>query len=187
MNEQLEIEFKMLITKDIYQKILQDYENMIDTTYRQTNYYLSHPILDDLQYMLRIREKEKNLELTLKRIATYGNHEMNIAIDKTIKDKILSHQTVENEIFTILKEIGIDSKELQCKYSLTTLRTDIHLPQGLLSVDYNEYNGHQDYEIELEVLHYHQGKQDFLTLIAPYGLTYTKNCPSKIKRVKQTI
>lgn len=187
MNEQLEIEFKILINQYIYKQILHDYANIASKTYQQTNYYLSHPILDTLQYMLRIREKEKELELTLKRKAVHGNHEMNISINEDIKNKILHQQIVENEIFTILKEVGIDNTELQCSYSLTTTRTDIVLPQGLLSVDFNEYNGHEDYEIELEVTDYTRGKQDFIKLITPYGLQYTQNCPSKIKRVKQTL
>ena len=57
--EQLEIEFKILLTKEMYQKIKNDFKNQIKETYSQTNYYLMHPILDQLQYSLRIRKKKE--------------------------------------------------------------------------------------------------------------------------------
>ena len=42
MEENLEIEFKILLDKKVYDQIINDYS--IDTSYTQTNYYLMHPI-----------------------------------------------------------------------------------------------------------------------------------------------
>lgn len=185
MERQLEIEFKILINFTTYTNILKEYHDYIDITYQQTNYYLSHPILDDLQYMLRIREKDETYELTLKQKEKIGNMETTCIITKEIKDQIWNHQEVNNEIFTILKQYGIDPTTLQYKYSLTTQRTDIILPTGVLSIDQNSYLGTQDYEIEFEVQDYQKGKEAFLKIIEPYKLTYYQNCASKIKRVKE--
>lgn len=187
METQLEIEFKMLIEDTMYTKILEDYQTKITNTYQQTNYYLSHPILDDLKYMLRIREKENTYELTLKQKAKVGNIETNCMITKEIKEQICNHEFVDNEIFTILKQYDIDPTTLQCHVSLTTLRSDILLPEGILSLDKNSYLGMEDYEIEFEVQDFQTGKEAFLKLIEPYGLIYTTNCSSKIQRVKKVL
>lgn len=187
MDRQLEIEFKVLINQEIYHTILKEYQSFNSKTYIQTNHYLTHPVLEKLKYMLRIREKEGSYELTLKQKAKIGNIETNIPITKEIKDKIFSHEVVENEIFSILKKYNIDMTTLENPYSLTTTRSDIMLPTGLLSIDKNQYLNKEDYEIEFEVTDYTKGKEAFLALIKPYNITYTKNCDSKIKRVKQAL
>ena len=185
--EQLEIEFKILLTKEMYQKIKNDFKNQIKETYSQTNYYLMHPILDQLQYSLRIRKKKNSYELTLKRPSSSGLKEMNIQIDETIKNKIFHHQPVDNEIFTILKDINIAYQDLNCQHYLKTIRSDIELKEGILSLDDNEYNGVKDYEMELEVLNKEEGYQKWLSILKHYHLSYKKNCDSKIKRMKMTL
>lgn len=49
MEENLEIEFKILLDKKVYDQIINDYS--IDTSYTQTNYYLMHPILSKLKLL----------------------------------------------------------------------------------------------------------------------------------------
>ena len=99
--EHLEIEFKMLLKENIFKKILFDYKNQIKDSYQQTNYYLFHPLLEKKKYSLRIREKKGHYELTLKRPSTIGLNELNIDINKEIKDAIFNHQHINNEIFDI--------------------------------------------------------------------------------------
>ena len=65
--QQLEIEYKILLTQDIFHQILHDYQNKITKDYIQINDYLTHPILSQKKYMLRIRTKNNQYELTLKR------------------------------------------------------------------------------------------------------------------------
>lgn len=102
--EHLEIEFKMLLKENIFKKILSDYKNQIKDSYQQTNYYLFHPLLEKKKYSLRIREKKGHYELTLKRPSTIGLNELNIDINKEIKDAIFNHQHINNEIFDILEK-----------------------------------------------------------------------------------
>ena len=106
--EHLEIEFKMLLKENIFKKILSDYKNQIKDSYQQTNYYLFHPLLEKKKYSLRIREKKGHYELTLKRPSTIGLNELNIDINKEIKDAIFNHQHINNEIFDILEKENID-------------------------------------------------------------------------------
>lgn len=183
MNEQIEIEYKVLLDKKIYNQILKDYKNKITDTYTQTNYYLNHPLLNKKKYMLRIREKNNSYELTLKRPLNDYNRETNITIDSDIKEKILNHNPVSNEIMNILINEGINPLELENQFSLTTHRTDIQLDYGILSIDQNEYLNQIDYELEYEVNNEELGYQHFLSIINTYSIEYTKNCPSKIKRV----
>ena len=120
--EHLEIEFKMLLKENIFKKILSDYKNQIKDSYQQTNYYLFHPLLEKKKYSLRIREKKGHYELTLKRPSTIGLNELNIDINKEIKDAIFNHQHINNEIFDILEKENIYIKDLTCGYYLKTTR-----------------------------------------------------------------
>ena len=110
--EHLEIEFKMLLKENIFKKILSDYKNQIKDSYQQTNYYLFHPLLEKKKYSLRIREKKGHYELTLKRPSTIGLNELNIDINKEIKDAIFNHQHINNEIFDILEKENIYIKDI---------------------------------------------------------------------------
>lgn len=185
--DHVEIEFKILLDKTIYQKILDDYQNQKIDDYVQTNYYLFHPKLDQKKYSLRIRYKKGNYELTLKTPNRLGLNEYNENINEDIKNKIFDHQKVSNKIFDILEKDGIDYKELQCGHYLTTHRVDIPLTHGLLSLDANEYNGHHDYELEFEVDDCELGFKEFQNIIQVYHLEYKGNCLSKIRRMKATL
>lgn len=183
----IEIEFKMLITQQIYQQIVKAYESKISGDYIQTNYYLFHPQFDENKYSLRIRKKNNQYELTLKTPSSIGLHEYNEIIDEHTKNQIFAHKHVSNPIFKRLETEGIDYHELECGHYLTTHRIDIPFQYGILSLDANEYNGIQDYELEFEVNDYQKGYQQFLDIITPFHLTYTENCLSKTRRMKASL
>lgn len=185
MEENLEIEFKILIDKNTYQQIINDYQ--AKHAYQQTNYYLMHPKLSELKYMLRIRQKESAYELTLKQPQSHGKLETNLIIDETAKNKILDHQLVTNEIFDLLKEYQLDSTMFNTSHSLTTKRYEIITPNGLICLDKNYYNNLVDYELEYEVTDYYLGKSAFLELVKKYNLNYIRNCPSKISRLLKSL
>lgn len=187
MKEQIEIEFKLLIDQTTYRSILEDQKDHIYASYQQTNYYLMHPLLDSLHYMLRIRQKQDYYELTLKRPNAIGNYELNIVLDKETVKRIFQKQPVDNEIFSLLKKHHIDIKELDMSHFLITTRHDIKTDHGIISIDKNEYHGIVDYELEYEVYDPIKGKKAFLEFISKYHLTYQTNCFSKIKRMKQSI
>ena len=185
--EQIEIEYKILISEDIYNHIVEDYQEMIDREYVQVNHYLMHPILDELKYMVRIRDKDDRYELTLKRPNIIGRLEMNLDIDLQTRQMILNHQEVNNEIFDILKELKISIKDIDTSHYLKTKRIDVKLDEGMLSIDKNEYEDYTDYEIEFEVSDSKIGFSKFIEIIKPYHLDYSNNCDSKVKRMKNMI
>lgn len=187
MQTHLEIEFKILLTKDIFNKILKDYQDQVIEQYEQTNYYLMHPSLDKNQYMLRIRKKKGQFELTLKEPKAQGNLETNITLSKEEANDILHKQYPKNIIFEKLLDLGITLQDLDSSNYLQTLRSDIKLPFGLLSLDKNTYKDIIDYELELEVTNKKEGEKVFLQLLQKYQLSYEQNCLSKIKRLKQTL
>ena len=182
INEHLEIEYKILISKDIFKQLLTDFQEQIYCQYTQINYYFTHPLLEKKQYMLRIREKNNQYEMTLKR--PYHNHhiETNLMLSFEEAQKFLNHEILNNDIIQILQQEGISPQELKQQFSLTTHRHDIQFSHGTLSLDENHYLGHVDYELEFEVDNENE-YQVFLALIHKYQLHYTHNCPSKIKRV----
>lgn len=184
MNKLHEIEFKILLSKEVYANILKDYQEKVSMVYSQTNYYFVHPLLSANKLMLRIRKKEAECELTLKeKDPVIGSIETNITIDEETLTKIYNQEPVENEIFTILSKYGIKQSELVPSASLTTYRHDIPLPLGMLSVDKNSYFDTTDYELEFEVLDPNVGLEEFFHIIKPYHLQYTANCESKVVRV----
>lgn len=187
METNLEIEFKILLNETLYNQMLMDYQDSIFHQYTQINYYLIHPLLDQKKYMLRIREKENRFELTLKQPVATDSLETSIVLPKEVANKILNKQEISNPIFEKLATMGILLKDMDTSHSLITLRIDVKLPQGLLSIDKNTYAGIVDYELELEVTNKEQGRIAFQQLLTAYDLSYQQNCPSKIKRLKQLL
>lgn len=185
MNEQIEIEYKILLSQDIFEKLLKTYVN--HNEYTQTNYYFTHPLLKQKKYMLRIREKQGSFELTLKR--PHGEHrlETNIMLTYQEKEDFFHKTNISNEITDILRSEGIFLADLQQEFSLTTHRYDIQFDEGILSLDHNLYLGKEDYELEFEVYDEKEGYQKFLEIIKPYHLNYSSHCPSKIARVYNEI
>lgn len=187
MKEHIEIEYKILLSKETFHKIINDYQNQITNHYIQTNYYLIHPLLQQKRYMLRIREKNNTYEMTLKRPFQGHRLETNVMITKEEKDAIINHQMIDNEIIDILIQEHINPLELQQQFSLTTHRYDIHLNEGILSLDQNTYLNKRDYELEFEVYNEKEGYVKFLEIIKPYNLHYLHNCTSKIQRALQSL
>lgn len=183
MNEHIEIEYKILLTKNIFEKILENYQQYIQKDYIQVNDYFIHPLLQNRRYSLRIRTKNDQYELTLKRPFRDARLETNVMLTKEEKDKFFAHEPLDNEITQILKDEHIPYEELQQQFSLTTHRYDIILPEGILSLDHSTYLDTEDYELEFEVENSEIGFKKFLEIIEPYGLTYQYNCLSKIQRV----
>lgn len=187
MDTNLEIEFKILLTATQYEQIVLDYQKEIKNQYIQTNYYLMHPTLDEYQYMLRIRKKEGTYELTLKEPRPDGNLETNIPLSKEEANTLLNGGDIKNQITEKLSTLHISLSDLNTDHSLTTIRSDIIFPIGVLSIDKNTYENTIDYELEFEVIDKEKGKLIFFDIIKKYNLSYQQNCPSKIKRLKQLL
>ena len=181
MKEHIEIEYKVLLDQKTFQTLLNHYPHYHE--YIQTNYYFTHPLLKQKKYMLRIREKNNNYEMTLKRPLDRHHLESNIKLSEKEKDAFFNQHYLDNEVINILRKEGIDPSTLQQQFSLTTHRYDIELKEGMLSLDENTYLQQIDYELEFEIHAQREAYAKFLDIIKPFGIEYTSNCPSKIQRV----
>ena len=184
MEKNLEIEYKMLLTEEVFHQLMNDFTGH---TYSQTNYYLTSIELGALRYSLRIREKEGYYEMSLKTPAANGRMEHNLEITKEDLVMIQNGQMPDNEITCLLKDKGFDLSLIKQSYSLTTIRRDVPFDSGMLSLDENHYNGITDYELEFEVNDEEAGLKQFKELCEIYHLQYKGNCASKIVRVLSTL
>lgn len=180
MAKQLEIEFKTLLTKEEYQKLIERFSNYKGNY--QTNYYFDTPCftLKATDIGLRVRVRD-SYELTLKRRKHYSIIETNKIISKEIFEEFLENGIVPDE--EIRNEIAgiIGNQKLVNFMSLTTYRVNVPYKNGLLAIDKCEYLGEVDYELEYEATSYEQGKREFVEIVNEFGVKYKKS-EAKIKR-----
>lgn len=186
MEKNIETEYKMMLDRSIFDRILSDHKG--HKVYTQTNYYLTSKELSDKLYSLRLREKEGYYEMTLKKpTETMAKIEMNLELSKEEFERIKNEEYIDNDIFRLLKSEGFHIDTIKQAYSLKTIRHDIPLQYGLLSLDENYYNSCHDYELEFELSDLVHGPEEFKQLLNTYQLTYITNCLSKIKRVLNSL
>ena len=91
MKNHLEIEYKTLLTKSEYLRLLPDFADVQPVM--QTNHYIDTPDLDmkSNRFSLRIRTFEDMAELTLKIPQEIGNQEYNQALDIDTARQLLTN------------------------------------------------------------------------------------------------
>ena len=177
MYNQIERELKILVSKEIYENILNSY--IFDKTIYQTNTYYDTKdhLIKNNNGALRIRTiQDKNIfTLKLKKDAiTHYEYE------KEIKSNTIS-DIDDPEIKEWLMKIPLNEEVFPIA-SFSTIRNIHYFEHGELCVDMTQYDNHIDYEIEYEYTSEHNGIDTFNEILKPFGLKYEKNCPSKIAR-----
>ena len=103
MEKNIEIEYKILLTKDQYLEIDSHFTSI---AYQQTNFYFD--TLDEklrkLRITLRARLKKEHYEFTLKRFGQIGVDEYNEKISHEDFNRLCSHQSISSSILDILME-----------------------------------------------------------------------------------
>lgn len=172
MIENKEIELKMLLTKEQFDKLLFFHgpANFI----KQTNHYFTSSNKSKHQ-SIRIREKEGNFLFTLKE-----KHEGYVQeYEKYTKSLIIED---DKEIVDILQLHGLQPPFTEIGH-LTTERYTCILPlQAELCFDINHYYGITDYEVEYEVSHKHDYQKAFLDILKQAEIEFQPNPISKVKR-----
>ncbi|MFC5630609.1 MULTISPECIES: CYTH domain-containing protein [Streptococcus] len=183
----LEIEYKTLLNQDEFNRLESRLAHVKPIT--QTNYYFdtSDFVLKAHRMSLRIRTFSDKAELTLKIPQEVGNVEHNQTLllpeaKEAIKTAILPN----GEIKTLLVQKGIPLEELLVLGHLTTIRRESQTSIGLLALDYNQYAGLKDYELELEVLDAEKGKIDFDNFLEQHNIDF-KYAKSKVARFTSTL
>lgn len=190
MNSNIEIEAKVLLTEEQYESIvnylgLEKYRRL-----KQINYYIDskEQILKQNDLALRIREKD-DFELTLKAPMSEGLLEKNQIISWKDYEKYEQKGIFPNgEIKNFLETLGFNVNELIILAKLETDRIDYKIEDATLSLDRNEYNGHIDFELEMEAPSMKHAEKLINKVLKEVGINeYTINTLSKQTRALNTI
>jgi uncharacterized protein YjbK len=154
MSSNIEIEAKVLVSKDEYTQIVKSLELQKYKKFKQTNYYIDSDdrVIKKLGYALRVREKNEEFELTLKTPLSEGKLEKNETISWRVFEDLRDNGIFpESGIKKFLLILGIDVSKLKIITSLTTERIRIDYSEtDNVVVDKSTYNGQVDYELEAE-------------------------------------
>lgn len=183
MTQEIEIEFKNLLTHGEYNKLL-THLPFPTKAITQTNYYFEtkERTLQDLGSALRIREKNGHYQLTLKQPHKLGLLETHDPLTEAEAEACIHGEMIEKKATAKqLKQLGIDIYSLQCFGTLTTERRELQMEDILLVLDYSIYNGKTDYEFELEATSQESGIDYFHKLLHQFGIPI-RNTPTKIER-----
>ncbi len=177
MNQQLEIEYKNLLTEEEFLRLLAHFQIDEKDLVLQKNHYFDTPdfLLKEQGCALRIREKGSSYELTLKEPAEEGLLETNEKIDEHLaKGAIEFNILPQGDVTQRIAEKNIEPSRLRYFGTLSTLRKEIPYKDGLLVFDKSSYFKKVDFELEYEVKDPEKGKRVFFHLLNQFGIPVRK-------------
>lgn len=183
------MESKNLLSKDEYERLLNFFQVKKNQSNQQINYYFE---TDDLKLKangaaLRIREKNSNWVLTLKEPYQEGLIETHqILTEKEAQHWIAGSPTSSPNIEKRLQLFEISCSKLKFGGTLKTDRIELPYEGGLVVLDYSEYNGQYDYELEIEANTMKQSESIMQVLLNKLNIKQ-KPTPNKIERFYHTL
>lgn len=188
MAQEIEIEFKNLLTKAEFNLLLDAFAFPKDAR-KQTNFYFETEDfrLKDKHSALRIREKNDKYTLTLKEPYEDGLLESHDPLTKQEATAWIEGNPVAKEFTSKqLANLNIPEKDFKYYGSLETKRHEIKFKNVLVVLDYSKYNQQEDYELELEAEDYNTGEQIFKEILDKHQIP-NRYTPSKIERFFHTL
>ncbi|KOP30589.1 adenylate cyclase [Exiguobacterium sp. BMC-KP] len=178
MRQELEIEFKNLLSEQEYLSLFTHYASTKQPIWQANDYFDTPDFeLRKKGAALRIREKKQGLVLTLKQPHEDGLLETHVTLSANEAEDLFKYGLIHSdEMNHQLKSFDLQGS-LEHLGRLETERIDIVLPEGLLVLDKSRYLGHTDYELEFEVSNFKQGQKDFEQLLLEHDIPQreTKN------------
>ncbi|SOB91718.1 uncharacterized protein YjbK [Ureibacillus xyleni] len=169
MSQELEIEFKNMLTKEQYEFLLKEFQVKDEDIISQTNHYFDTPsfTLKELSSGLRIRETKNKIVCTLKEKKSTNIHlETTDEITRKQADLMLAGKEFSApKVRAKLIELTIPIDELNVFGSLTTDRVEIPYKGGILVFDHSFYLQCDDYEVEYEASNEKEGKEIFMEFL----------------------
>jgi uncharacterized protein YjbK len=184
MNQEIEIEFKNLVTKEEFNCLLKEFSISNHQFILQQNHYFDTASfsLKDNKAALRIRLKNNSYTLTLKQTISEGMLETHQSLTHEEAKAILDGSFIlHGDIFDIITGLQIEPNEIKYLGTLETNRAEIKYLSGILVFDHSHYLNKDDYEIEYEAENYKQGKQDFYNMLKKYHIPI-RETENKIRR-----
>jgi len=170
MHKNIEIEFKTQINDKQYHDLIQVF-GLENNIFKQTNYYFDTNNLDlnHQKMVLRIRTKRENsFKLTLKSQSEQGAFEYHVFITKEQAEDMKKNGFHTKNFFEHIDYF------VTWQATLDNFRASTPYEGGTLFLDYNEYCGEKDYEVEFEVDHYESGFQLWQKFLDKYHITYVQ-------------
>jgi len=187
LTQEIEIEFKNLLTNDEYKKIITCFpfptEGII-----QTNYYFETPnfLLKQHQSALRIREKNGHYQLTLKEPLEEGLLETHDKLTKEEAENWIHGDPIPQfNTSRQLKKMNISPEDLQYYGKLITTRLEYKEGKLTYVLDESHYNNHSDFELEIEAPTYEKGLSAFESILETLNIPH-RETPNKIERFFST-
>ncbi len=188
MQSNIEIEAKILLTKDEYDAIVKYLHLERYKKIEQTNHYVDTIERELRQNDIALRIRENNeFTLTLKTPLSEGLLEKNQNINwreySDLEDKGIFPQ---GDIKNFLEICGFDTHSLKVLASLKTNRIELEVDDGLLCLDENIYGKNNDiidYELEVESTSMEKAEETASKILKEVGITNFKfNTHSKQSR-----
>ena len=147
----------------------------------------SSPI--DFKYGIRIREKNKQAEFTIKINLDEGKLEINQQLTKEEYDAFKSDESLpEGEVFDEIRNRSIcNPNDLKVFATLFNTRMDTPYQNSLISIDKCEYLGFIDYEIECESTSMDEATKTLKSFLKKENIPFVRNTITKLKRVKSKL
>jgi uncharacterized protein YjbK len=184
MRQELEIEFKNILTKTEFDRMIKHFNITEEQFEVQENHYFDTPnfSLKEKGSALRVREKNGKFTLTLKQPSERGLLESHQILSKVEAEALLNGSgRICGEITNIIEELGVPIQDIQYFGTLKTKRAEISYQDGILVFDQSFYLNKEDYEVEYEVKDEQSGWNIFLELLQSFDIP-KRNTENKIKR-----
>ncbi|MFY3790356.1 CYTH domain-containing protein [Ureibacillus sp. MALMAid1270] len=178
MSQEIEIEYKNLLTKEQYEMLLIEFKIDQQQVKRQTNHYFDTPQwhLRKLSSGLRIRETASKIVCTLKEKTSEHTH-LETTDRITAEEAALMLNGKEFHAPSVkskLQQLQVPIQELKVFGTLTTDRVEIPYENGLLVLDHSFYLNSDDYEVEYETNDEIIGSTIFNKFLLKYNIEQRK-------------
>ena len=188
MTQEIEIEYKTLLTKHDYETLLQKIFNKVKPIV-QINYYFETEnfALKNFHSALRIREKDGAYTLTLKQPHPEGILETHDDLSQEelqqwLKGNAVSKPNISRQLATM----DITENDFIYFGALETSRYSLKQDDILYVLDKSIYNGMTDYELEIEAPTKLKGEQALQHILEKYHITQQQSI-TKIERFFKTL
>ena len=191
MATNIEIEAKVLINEDDYNRVLKFYKKEELQKVTQLNYYIDTDdlLLKQFGISLRIRQKDFFV-LNMKAPLQEGLLEKKESISEKEFDNFKNNGVFPNgSIKNLLLMFGVDITKLKIQTTLKTERIVIEnfSDNEVFAIDKNYYNGLIDYELELEGTSLERAKNSLKERCEELNIDFVENAKSKQVRAMETI
>ena len=185
MTQEIEIEFKNVLTKKQYDALLEYFQIQPEQINYQVNHYFDTEQwhLKQLMSGLRIRQIGDHFECTIKEKTTDNAHlETTDVLTKELAEQLLNGVPFHTKSVGMrLEALHIPIDQLKLFGSLATNRVELNYKGGILVLDHSTYMNQHDYEVEYEAVDETTGQMIFDEFLVAHQIK--KNCaPKKIAR-----